>query len=104
MLPGKSGFGPVIRYYFWGAEKGVKKGVKNPLVSFNYSAILGIYMQTLIVLEKSSKHFCRFMELLKSKPEIKVKDVQKIVHRASYYAIIIQKLYDFNKFLRELNP
>ncbi|VVB81990.1 Uncharacterised protein [uncultured archaeon] len=61
-------------------------------------------MQTLIVLEKSSKHFSRFLELLKSNSEVRVKDVQRLVHRSSYYAIIIKKLYDFNRFLRELNP
>lgn len=61
-------------------------------------------METLIILEKSSKHFSRFLELLKSKPEVKIKDILRIVHRSSYYAIIIKKLYNFNQFLRELNP
>jgi len=87
-----------------GCQKGGGKAGLNPLIGFNYPAILDKRMPTLIVLEKSSKHFSRFMELLKANSEVRIKDVQRLVHRSSYYAIIIKKLYDFNRFLRELNP
>ncbi len=58
----------------------------------------------MLILEKSNKHFSKFIELLKNQSELKINDVKKIVSHSSYYAIIIQKIYNINKILREFNP
>ncbi len=44
------------------------------------------------------------MELLKAKPDVRIKDVRKIVAHSSYYAFIITKIYNLNEVLREINP
>lgn len=56
-----------------------------------------------IVERRASFHFSKFLDLLKTEPEIKIKDVKKLVSHSSYYAIVIRKLYNFNTLLRELN-
>ena len=61
-------------------------------------------MNKIIILERSNKHFSRFIELLKDKPDVKIKDVRKIVAHSSYYAFIIKKIYNLNEVLREINP
>ena len=61
-------------------------------------------MQPVFLLEKTSKHFSRMIELIRNQSEIKIKDVKKICSRSSYYAIIITRLYSINKILREINP
>ena len=57
-----------------------------------------------IILERSSKHFSRLMELLSKEPIVKIKDVKKLLSHSSYYAIIMKKLYSLNKLLEEINP
>ncbi len=44
------------------------------------------------------------MNFLQSQSEIKIKDIKKVVSHSSYYTIIIQKLYNINTLLREINP
>lgn len=61
-------------------------------------------MDAIIVLDRSSKHFSKFMKLLKDQPELRIKDVKKAISHSSYYAIIIKKLYSINKILRDINP
>ena len=61
-------------------------------------------MGAIIILERSSKHFARFMELLSKEPTVRIKDVRKIISHSSYYAIIMKKLYALNKLLEEINP
>lgn len=61
-------------------------------------------MQAIVILDKSSKHFSKFIELLKANTELKIKDVKKIVSHSTYYAIVIKKLYSINKLLREIDP
>ncbi len=59
-------------------------------------------MEIIVFLEKNSKHFTKFMELVRNNPEIKIKEVKKIVSHSSY-TIIIKKLYSINKHLREID-
>ncbi|MBI4017012.1 MAG: hypothetical protein HY363_04960 [Candidatus Aenigmarchaeota archaeon] len=61
-------------------------------------------MNVVFLLEKSSKHFNRFIELLRSQSKVKIKDVKKVCSRSSYYFVIINRLYSINKALREVHP
>ncbi len=61
-------------------------------------------MQTVVILDRSSKHFSRFLGLLKNQQEIRIKDVKKLVAHSSYYAMILKKMFGINKLLKEINP
>lgn len=99
MFPCFSGFGLLT---------GVKNGGGNACfysrAGFNYSKCLRFSMQQVVIFERSSKHFSRFIDLLKTQAEISIKDVKKLCSHSSYYAIIIRKLYSINNILREINP
>ena len=61
-------------------------------------------METTIILERSSKHFMRFMKLLSENNELRIKDVKKVISQSSYYAIVLRKIYKLNNLLRKINP
>jgi len=61
-------------------------------------------METVIIVEKSSKHFATFMSLLQENPIIRIKELKKKIPRSSYYCVLIQRIFSLNKILRELNP
>jgi len=85
-------------------KKGSVKGCQKPRSRFKYSTCLYKAMQSIVIFERSSKHFSRFIDLLRSHSEVTIKDIKKIVSHSSYYAIIIKKVYSINKILREINP
>jgi len=61
-------------------------------------------MSDLIVLDKSNKHFSRFVELLRNQSEVRLVDIKRVVSRSSYYGVVIKKLVNMNQIMREINP
>jgi len=61
-------------------------------------------MEFAIFLERSNKYFSKLIELLKKEPEVRLRDVKKTVSHSSYYALILNKIYFINKFMRDINP
>jgi len=56
--------------------------------------------QIVAILDRPSKHFSKFMNLLKEKNEIRIKDLKRVVTHSSYYDVVIDRLCDLNKVLR----
>jgi len=61
-------------------------------------------MPIIVILEKTNRHFSKFLELLRTQPEIRANDLRAIVARSSYYCIILKKLCTLNKWLKEIQP
>ncbi len=61
-------------------------------------------MEPFVVLDRSNKHFSRFMDLLKEQEHVRIKDVKKIVTHSSYYGVILKKVCGLNEVMRELSP
>ena len=61
-------------------------------------------MQQVIILDKATKHFTRFVDLLSKQPELKLIDIKNVIPRASYYSIVVRKLLQLNKILKEIHP
>jgi hypothetical protein len=57
-------------------------------------------MQHVILLDKANKHFTRFIELLRTSPEVRIVDIKKVIPRSMYYGVVVRKLLDLNKALR----
>ena len=90
-----------------GLDGGQKGGIKdggNPRHRFNFSFNFPPYMETVIILERSSKHFSRFIDVLRTQDVINIKDVKKLVSHSTYYGLIIKRVFALNKILRDLHP
>jgi hypothetical protein len=60
--------------------------------------------QIIVILDRPSKHFSKFMDLLAEKHEIRIKDLKRVVTHSSYYDVVIDRLCDLNKVLRNIRP
>lgn len=58
----------------------------------------------MVLVEKTNRHFSKFMDALKNQPVIKINDLKTLVARSSFQAVIIKKIYWMNKSLRQVNP
>jgi len=60
--------------------------------------------QIVVILDRPSKHFSKFMQVLIEKDEIRIKDLKRVVTHSSYYDVVIDRLCDLNKVLRSVHP
>jgi hypothetical protein len=61
-------------------------------------------MAPFVVLDRSNKHFSRFIDLLREREHVRVKDMKKLVSHSSYYGMILKKVCSLNELMRELCP
>ena len=59
--------------------------------------------QVVVILDRPSKHFSKFLNLLKENDEIRIKDLKRVVSHSSYYDVVIDRLCDLNKVLRNIH-
>jgi len=57
-----------------------------------------------VIIEKTNQNFSTFIELLKSQAEIRQVEIVKRLSRSSYYGVIMKRVFNINKVLRELDP
>lgn len=61
-------------------------------------------IHTIVIIERPSKHFTKFLNLLTKENEINIKDLKKIISHSSYYSVVIERLCNINKAIREIHP
>ncbi len=61
--------------------------------------------ETIILIErKRGKQFTRFIELFKNRAEIPIKEVRAKISKSSYYDFILNRIYDLNETIRNIDP
>lgn len=61
-------------------------------------------MEIVVIIEKTNQNFSTFIELLRSQAEIRQVDIVKRLSRSSYYGVIMKRVFNINKVLRNLDP
>ena len=60
--------------------------------------------QLIILIERKSKQFTRFIELFKNRAEIPIKEVRSKIAKSSYYDLILNKIYVLNETIKNIDP
>ena len=60
-------------------------------------------MAIIVIIEKTNHSFSRFVDLLKSRDEVRQAEVYKVVARSSYFGVIMKRVFNLNKVLREID-
>lgn len=58
----------------------------------------------IVLLEKTNRHFSKFLELMKTRADIRTNDLRAMFARSSYYCIILKKVYTLNAWLKTIHP
>ncbi len=60
-------------------------------------------MEVMILIEKTGKHFTRFMKMLQERREIRATEIIRAMPRSSYYATLLSRVLKINAALREID-
>jgi len=61
--------------------------------------------QVIILVErKGKKQFTRFMELIKDKAEIPIKEIRSQIPKTTFYDFILSKIYNINQTIKNIDP
>ena len=61
--------------------------------------------QTIILIERKGRtHFIKFIDLFKNRMEVPLKEVRKKIPKSSYYQLILNRIYDLNESIQNIDP
>lgn len=84
-------------------SKGDQKGGQNERPQFMAYLRISCSMEIIVIIEKTSQNFSMFIDLLKNQAEIRQNEITKRLSRASYFGVIMKRVFNINKALREFD-